>query len=140
MLWVKAGHIIFMTTWMAGLFYLPRFFVYHADCQNDDIHQQFVTMERKLFYYITTPGAIATTVFGLWLVTYQPHYYAHAGWFHTKMLLVLVMWLFHGVCWVFLKRFKQKKNKHSSKFFRWFNEFPTIVFIGLIILVVVKPF
>lgn len=140
MLWIKALHIIFLVTWMAGLFYLPRLFVYHADATDEISQKRFKIMERRLYFGITTPGMIFTTFFGVWLITYNPSYYLSSGWFHAKILLVLVLMGYHLVCGWFLLQFQQDKNTHGSKFYRLFNEIPTLLFIGIVILAVVKPF
>lgn len=139
MLWIKAFHIIFMVTWMAGLFYLPRLFVYHADAQDNISQQRFKVMERRLYFAITTPGMIATTLFGIWLIVLNPSYYLTAGWLHGKITLILLLMGFHLSCGWFLRQFQHDKNKHSARFYRYYNEIPTLLFIGIAILAVVKP-
>lgn len=140
MLWIKALHLIFMVTWFAGLFYLPRLFVYHA-LSNDSISiERFKVMERKLYYGIMTPGAVLTILFGIWLITYNPIAYAQAGWLHTKLLLVLLLIIFHIYCGKLYHTFKNNRNKHSHKFYRWINEIPTVLLVIIVILAVVKPF
>jgi putative membrane protein len=139
MLWIKAFHIIAMVAWFAGLFYLPRLFVYHAQAEDAVSIARFKIMERRLYYGITWPAALLTTGLGLWLmVIYIPYdWYAH--WMHAKLGLVLLLWGYHLHCGVYLKQFKQDKNKRSSQFYRVFNELPTLLLIGIVILVVVRP-
>jgi protoporphyrinogen IX oxidase len=139
MLWVKSFHIIAMVTWFAGLFYLPRLFVYHAMCDDEISNQRFKVMERRLYYGITTPGAIATFILGLWLLSYNFSYYLQAGWMLAKLALVILLLIYHHLCGRYVKIFKLNRNKHSHKYYRWFNEFPTILLIAIVILVVVKP-
>lgn len=141
MLWVKAFHIIFMTTWFAGLFYLPRLFVYHAMSDDEISNQRFKVMERKLFYGIMTPGGIATLLLGLWMLfDYALFAYQSSQWLIIKLILVSVLIGYHGICWKLLNDFKEDKNNRSHVWYRWFNEFPVLIMIAVIILVVVKPF
>ncbi|RDL42652.1 protoporphyrinogen oxidase HemJ [Marinomonas piezotolerans] len=140
MLWVKAFHIVAMVSWFAALFYLPRLFVYHAAAKDSESIERFKVMERKLYRGIMTPAAIATIVLGVWLVTYAPSYYMQAGWFHAKLLLVVLLLGYHHACGRLLKKFAQDENNRSHVFYRWFNEFPVLVLIGVSILVVVRPF
>jgi len=137
MLWVKAWHIIFMVTWFAGLFYLPRLFVYHA--MSDDIisHERFKIMERKLFYGIMTPGGILTIGFGIWLWL---GYGMTGGWLNTKIAIVVGLVAYHIYCGKLLLDFKHDRNHHSHVYYRWFNEVPVLALIAIIILVEVKPF
>ena len=139
MLWIKAFHIIFMVTWFAGLFYLPRLFVYHALCEDEISHARFKVMERKLYYGIMTPGAVLTTLFGFWLIFLNPTFYFKQPWMHAKLGLVLVLWLYHFYCGHCVGIFKRDQNQKTDKFYRWFNEFPTLILIAVVILVVVKP-
>lgn len=141
MLWVKAFHVIFMVTWFAGLFYLPRLFVYHAMSDDDISIERFKVMERKLFYGIMTPGGIITLVLGLWMLfDYALQAYANFMWLHIKLALVAVLIGYHIYCWKLVQDFKHDRNKHSHVWYRWFNEFPVILLIVIIILVIVKPF
>ncbi|NOY70822.1 MAG: protoporphyrinogen oxidase HemJ [Gammaproteobacteria bacterium] len=140
MLWIKAFHLIFMVTWFAGLFYLPRLFVYHA-ASNDTISlERFKIMERKLFYGIMTPGAILTIGFGIWLLSagLWEAYGGHA-WLHIKLALVAVLIIYHIYCGKIIRDFKYDKNQHSHVYYRWFNEAPVIALIIIVLLVVVKP-
>lgn len=139
MLWVKAFHIIFMVTWFAGLFYLPRLFVYHAMTQDTVTSAQFKTMERKLYFGIATPGGILTILFGVWLwIGYGIG--AGSGWLAAKLMLVIVLVIYHLWCGRMLKEFQADRNTHSHVFYRWFNEFPVLVLIAVVLLVVFKPF
>jgi len=141
MLWLKALHLIFMVTWFAGLFYLPRLFVYHAMSDDRISIDRFKIMERKLFYGITTPGGILTLLFGFWTVKLIGFAaYANSGWLHIKLLLVLLLVGYHLWCWKLLQDFKHDRNTHSHLWYRWFNEVPVVFLIAIIILAVVKPF
>ncbi|MEI7916232.1 MAG: CopD family protein [Methylophilaceae bacterium] len=137
MLWVKAGHIIFMVTWFAGMFYLPRLFVYHAMSDDQISHERFKIMERKLYYGIMTPGGILTIIFGLWLWL---GYGISGGWLYTKIAIVIALVFYHIYCGKLLLDFKHNRNRHSHIYYRWFNEAPVIALIAIIILVEVKPF
>ena len=135
MLWIKSFHIIFMVTWFAGLFYLPRLFVYHAMSKDKISLERFVIMERKLFYGIMTPGGIITIILGFWLLDY-----GYSGlWLNIKLLLVLLLVIYHVYCFKYLMDFKHNRNKHTHIFFRWFNEVPVILLIAIILLVELKP-
>ena len=137
MLWIKAFHIIFMVTWFAGLFYLPRLFVYHAMSDDAPSIARFKIMERKLFFGIMTPGAILTIGFGLWLML---GYGFNGGWLHAKLALVLLLVIYHLYCGKLLFDFKHDRNRHGHVFYRWLNEAPVLALAAIVILVVVKPF
>lgn len=137
MLWIKSLHIIFMVTWFAGLFYLPRLFVYHAMSDDASGIERFKVMERKLYYGIMTPGAVLTILFGLWLWL---GYGISGGWLHAKLALVIVLIGYHFYCGRLLADFKYDRNRHSHVYYRWFNEIPVVILIVVVILVVVKPF
>lgn len=140
MLWVKAFHVIFMVTWFAGLFYLPRLFVYHA-LSGDAIGQRrFVVMERKLFWGIMTPGAIITVLLGLWLLLENWPAYASAGWMHIKLAVVTLLLVYHLWCGKLVRNFKDDRNAHGHVWYRWFNEVPVVFLIVIICLAIVKPF
>ncbi len=140
MLWIKALHIIFLVTWFAGLFYLPRLFVYHADCRDETGHQRFLIMERKLFA-IMTIGAVLTAVFGIWLLAaYAWEVYAHTGWLVTKLVLVGLLIAYHVYCLRIMRDFRAGANQHSHVYYRWFNEVPALLLIAIVLLAVVKPF
>jgi putative membrane protein len=137
MLWVKAFHIVFMVTWFAGLFYLPRLFVYHALADDAAGVERFKVMERKLYYGIMTPGAVLTIALGLWLWL---GYGIGGGWLHAKLALVAVLIAYHLWCGRLLAAFRDDRNRHGHVFYRWFNEFPVLLLIAVVVLVVVKPF
>lgn len=137
MLWVKALHIVFLVTWFAGLFYLPRLFVYHAMSEDRVSIERFKVMERKLFHGIMTPGAVLTIAFGTWL--WLGWGFA-GGWLHAKLALVAVLIAYHLWCGKLLADFKHDRNTRSHVWFRWFNEFPVLILFAVVILVVVKPF
>jgi putative membrane protein len=137
MLLVKSLHIIFMVTWMAGLFYLPRLFVYHAQADDRISLDRFKVMERKLFWGIATPGAVLTIVFGLWLWL---GWFQGAGlWLHAKLGLVALLVVYHAWCGKLMLDFRHERNTHSHVWYRWFNEFPTVVLLAIVLLVVLKP-
>lgn len=140
MLIIKAFHIIAMVAWFAGLFYLPRLFVYHAQTKDKLSTDRFKIMERRLYYAITWPAAIATTVLGIWLLYFNPGYYLKAGWMHAKFGLIAVLWGYHLGCGHYLNAFARDSNTKSTRFFRVYNEMPTLLLVGIVILVVVKPF
>jgi protoporphyrinogen IX oxidase len=137
MLWVKAFHIVFMVMWFAGLFYLPRLFVYHSMAEDRASLERFKVMERKLFFGIMTPGAVLTVIFGTWLWL---GYGFSGGWLNVKIALVAVLFAYHVYCGKLLSDFKHDRNRRSHFFYRWVNEFPVLVLIAIVILVVVKPF
>jgi protoporphyrinogen IX oxidase len=141
MLWIKSFHIIFMVTWFAGLFYLPRLFVYHSLCHDQPGSERFKVMERKLFFGIMTPGAVLTIALGIWmLVDYAWASYSHSGWLHAKLFLVALLIVYHIYCGKFVMDFKHGRNTRSHVFYRWFNEIPVLFLIAIVILAVVKPF
>jgi putative membrane protein len=134
---IKAWHVIFMVTWFAALFYLPRLFVYHAMSDDKLSQERFKVMERKLFYGIMTPGGLITIGLGLWLWL---GYGFSGGWLHAKVTLVAALVVYHFYCWRLLLDFKHDRNKHSHVFYRWFNEAPVLALIAIILLVELKPF
>jgi putative membrane protein len=137
---VKSLHIIFMVTWYAGLFYLPRLFVYHALAPADDRVgiERFKTMERKLYVGIMAPGAVLTIVFGLWLWF---GFGVTGGWMHAKAALVAVLVALHAYLGVLLRDFARDRNRHGHVFYRWLNEIPALPLLVVIVwLVVAKPF
>jgi protoporphyrinogen IX oxidase len=138
MLWVKSFHLIFMVTWFAGLFYLPRLFVYHAMAGDRVSLERFKVMERKLFWGIMTPGAVLTVAFGAWL--WLGWFRGATSWFHAKIALVALLAGYHLWCWRLMRAFAEDRNTRSHAWFRWFNEFPTLVLIATVLLVVLKPF
>lgn len=136
-LWIKAFHIIFMVTWFAGLFYLPRLFVYHAMSEDTVGRERFKVMERKLFFGIMTPGAVLTIVFGAWLWL---GYGFSGGWLDAKLALVGALICYHALLGKWMFDFKHERNRHSHVFYRWMNELPVFALIPIVVLVVVKPF
>ena len=140
MLWVKAFHLIFLVTWFAGLLYLPRLFVYHAVTEDAVSLDRFKVMERKLFV-IMTIGGVGTIVFGSWLlIGYAWQAYAQSGWLHAKLVLVALLIAHHLYCAKLTQDFRRDHNRHRQVFYRWFNEFPALLLVAIVILVVVKPF
>lgn len=144
MLWLKAFHVIFMVTWFAGLFYLPRLFVYHTQVSDPDAHTRFCVMERKL-YAISTIGMVLTWAFGIaTLLAADPAYakavYAQQGWLHAKVTLVLLLSGYHGWLKSCLRAFAEQRNTRSERFYRLINEVPAVVLVAAVILVIVKPF
>jgi putative membrane protein len=137
MLWIKAFHIIFMVTWFAGLFYLPRLFVYHATSEDAVSRERFKIMERKLFFGIMTPGAILTIGFGLWLWL---GYGFYGGWLHAKLFLVAVLMAYHVYCGKLLLDFRHDRNRHGHVFYRWLNELPVVLLVAIVLLVELQPF
>jgi len=141
MLWVKAFHIIFIVTWFSALFYLPRLFVYHAMCDDEAGNERFKLMERKLYRGIMVPSAVATLVFGGWLLSfYSLDAIATMHWLHLKLTLVIFLFGYHYYCGRLVRQFRDDANLHSHVFYRWFNELPVVVLVAVIILAVVKPF
>jgi putative membrane protein len=140
MAWVESFHIISVISWFAGIFYLPRLFVYHAMSDDQASKDRFVIMERKLYRGIMTPSAVLTIVFGAWLIGSAPQFYLSQGWLHAKLSLVVLLIIYHISCGWFWARFRDGRNTHSHVFFRYFNEIPVVVLIAIVILVVVKPF
>ena len=139
MLFIKALHIVAVVAWFAALFYLPRLFVYHADARDEVGIKRFKLMEQRLYYQIMWPAALLTTGFGFWLVFYNPNYYFKAGWFHAKLTLVLLLWGYHAMCGHHLRQFKSGRNRQSARYYRIFNEIPTLVLLAVVLLVVIKP-
>jgi len=136
-LWLKALHLIFMVAWFAGLFYLPRLFVYHAQTTDAAGSDRFTIMERKLYYAIMTPAGALTIVFGasLWL-GYGPW----GGWLYAKLALVLLLVVYHLYCGKLVRDFEQGRNRHGHLWYRWFNELPALILLGAVLLAVFKPF
>lgn len=134
-LWIKAFHIVFVVTWFAGLFYLPRLFVYHAMTDDGIGSDRFKTMERKLFYGIMTPSAVLVLALGLWLWLA----YGFGGtWLHIKLALVIILVVYHLYCGKLLLDFKHDRNRHGHVYYRWLNELPVLILIAVVLLVVLK--
>ena len=138
-LWAKAIHVIAVISWMAGMLYLPRLFVYHADAEKGSVQSEtFKVMERRLLRAIINPAMIVTWVFGLWLA--WKGFGFHGGWLHTKIALVVLMSGVHGYLSASVRRFAQDRNTRPARHWRMVNEIPTVLMILIVILVVVKPF
>lgn len=135
---IKALHLIAIICWFAGLFYLPRLFVYHVHCHKHS-NEMLKTMEYKLFNYIMTPSLVATWVFGLWLLYLIPEWFS-SGWMHIKLTLVVILTIYHQKCGKLVRVFGEDKNIKTEKFYRYFNEIPTILLISIVFLAVLKPF
>lgn len=141
MLWLKALHLIAMVAWFAGLFYLPRLFVYHVDCADEAGRRRFEVMERRLYRAIMTPAAVVTILAGLGLLAgYAWDMYARAGWLHAKLTLVALLVVYHWLCGRYRLALRDGRSRHSARFFRVFNELPTLILIAVVCLTVVKPF
>ena len=139
MLWLKAFHLIALISWFAGIFYLPRLFVYHALATEQATRDHLKIMERKLYRFIT-PFMVLTIAFGIAMILTNPDYYLRAGWLHAKLALVALLVVYHLYCGRLVKRFADDANARSHVFYRWFNELPVLVLFGAVILAVVKPF
>lgn len=138
-LWFKALHIFFMLAWMAGLFYLPRLFVYHASTTSQVVKDEFKVMERRLWMFVT-PFALFTLIFGVALiVSYGGTWFKMSGWLHIKLLLLLAIYGYHFYLLKLLKQFARDENRHSPKFYRFLNEAPVIIILAIVCLAVVKP-
>jgi len=139
MLWIKWLHLVFMVTWFAGLFYLPRLFVYHAMSSDEVSLARFEVMERKLFFGIMTPGAVITIALGLWLwLGFGPRY--SGDWLAAKLTLVAVLVVYHLWCAKLMLDFRRRRNAKSHVWFRWFNEVPVLFLLAIAYLAVFKPF
>ena len=139
-LWVKAVHVIAIIAWMAGMLYLPRLFVYHAAAAVDTATSEtFKVMERRLLRAITTPAMIVSLISGAWLILMVPEHLSE-GWLHAKIALVIVMVAAHGLLARHRRLFADDQNRQSARYFRILNEVPTVLLIGIIILVIVRPF
>jgi protoporphyrinogen IX oxidase len=137
MLWLKAFHVVFVVTWFAGLFYLPRLFIYHAAATDAVGIERFQVMERRLFA-IMTIGAVLTAVFGIAMLIAAPGY-LQLGWLHIKLTLVALLIGYHIWCYRLMVALREGRNAHSQRWYRWFNEIPALLLIAIVILAVVKP-
>lgn len=138
-LWLKALHIVVVVCWFAGLFYLPRLFVYHAMSEDTPSRERFKVMERKLYRGIMIPSMLLTLAIGIWMLYLTPGW-LQQGWLHAKLALVVLLVGYHHVCGAWVKRFARDENRRSHTFYRWFNEVPVLALIVIVVLVVVKPF
>ncbi len=139
-LWLKAFHIIAVVTWFAAIFSLPRLFVYHADATDEISRERFKIMERKLYRGIMTPSMVVVIALGLWMLFMNAGFYFSQGWMHAKLTLVALLVVYHFYCGHLLNVFKEDRNTRSHVFYRWFNEVPVFILLGVVILVVVRPF
>ena len=137
MLWLKALHVVFVVTWFAGLFYLPRLYVYHAVTTDAPGLQRFVVMERRLFF-IMSLGALLAVLFGIAMIIAAPGYLAQ-GWLHAKLLLVALLVGYHTWCYRLMLALRAGVNPHTQRWYRWFNEAPGLLLLAIVILAVVKP-
>ena len=140
MVWVKALHVIFMVAWFAGLFYLPRIYVNLAMSDEEAVRARLLIMAHKLYRFIT-PWMLLTIVFGLWMLfDYAWAAWSGMGWLHTKLLLVLLLIVYHVYCGRLLRAFESGENRRSHVWYRWFNEAPVLILFSVVILTIVKPF
>lgn len=139
-LWLKAFHLISIVCWFAGLFYLPRLFVYHAMSDDAPSRERFKVMERKLYRGIMLPSMVATLAFGIAMAALNPTLFTGGGWLHVKLALVLLLIGYHHMCGTQLKRFARDENVRGHVFYRWFNEVPVLFLLAIVILAVIKPF
>lgn len=137
LLYFKALHVVFVVTYFAGLFYLPRLFVYHADAKDEISIERFKVMERRLYILMNIGGALAAA-FGLLMLLAIPSY-LEMGWLRTKLALVALLIAYHVWCRRLLGEFARNANRHSARWYRWFNEAPSILLIAIVLLAVVKP-
>lgn len=136
-LWLKAFHVMFMVTWFAGLFYLPRLYIYHVGASDRVSLERFETMERRLFA-IMTIGALLTVIFGIAMLAVAPAY-LQMRWLHAKLTLVVLLIAYHLWCYRLLVALRTGGNTHSQRWYRWFNELPALLLIAIVVLAVVKP-
>ena len=137
MLWLKAFHVVFVVTWFAGLFYLPRLFVYHVATSEREGVARFVVMERRLFF-IMSLGALLAVLFGLAMIAAAPGYLA-LGWMRMKLLLVAALVGYHGWCYRLMRALRAGEPTHSQRWYRLFNEIPSLLLVAIVVLAVVKP-
>lgn len=140
-MWLKAFHLIFMVTWFAGLFYLPRLFVYHAMAADSVSRERFKIMERKLFYGIMTPAMLLTLgMGGAMLSSYAWEAYGQSLWLHIKLGLIAGLVVYHTWCGKWMLDFRHERNRHSHVFYRWINEVPVAFLFAIVLLASLKPF
>jgi putative membrane protein len=137
MLWLKALHVVFVVTWFAGLFYLPRLFVYHVAATDAPGVARFIVMERRLFFLMSL-GALLAVSFGIAMIVAAPAYLAF-GWMRAKLLLVALLVAYHGACLRQMRALRSGPARHSQRWYRWFNEVPGLLLLTIVILAVVKP-
>lgn len=139
-LWLKALHLIAVVCWFAGLFYLPRLFVYHAQAEDAAGRERFKVMERKLYRGIMWPSLIATVLLGGWMLADNWAFYRSQGWMHAKLTLALLLVAYHLACGHYLKVLRDDRNQKSHVFFRVFNELPVLALVAIVVFVIVRPF
>lgn len=140
-MWIKAMHVIAVISWMAGMLYLPRLFVYHTEAgQDSPISPTFQIMERRLLRYIINPAMIASFVFGIWMLVLQPELLTGQGWMHAKLTLVLLLGGVHGMLSKYRRQLEKGTCTKSARYFRVLNEVPTAIMVLVVILVIVRPF
>ena len=139
MLWVQALHVIFMVCWFAGIFYLPRIFVYYAQAEDPATRRTLATMARKLFKFVT-PFMVLTVFFGLWRLSYQFDYYLSSGWMQLKLVLVAFLVAYHVQCGIYMARINRGEDDKTHVFYRVFNEVPVLALFAIIIMVYLRPF
>jgi len=139
MLWLRALHIIFVVCWFAGLFYLPRIFVYFAASEDNATRAQLAVMSRRLYRFVT-PFMVLTVVFGVWMITLAPDYYLKATWLWLKLAGVAFLIVYHFQCGRYVKAINEDSDSHSHVFYRFFNEVPVLFLFAIVFLVVLKPF
>lgn len=139
-LWLKAFHVIFMVAWFAGLFYLPRLFVNHAETKSTVVREQLKGMEKRLLYFITPFAVLTLALGGALIYVYGYAWFIAAKWLHIKLTLVIFLLVYHGYCFKLVSIFQQDKNTRSGKFYRVFNEIPVLILFTIIILAYIKPF
>jgi protoporphyrinogen IX oxidase len=137
MLWLKALHVVFVVTWFAGLFYLPRLFVYHVATADAPGLARFIVMERRL-YFIMSVGALLAVLFGAAMLVGNPAYLG-MGWLRVKLLLVALLVGYHGACYHLMLQLRAGRNRYSQRWYRWFNEIPGLLLLAIVVLAVVKP-
>ena len=139
-LWLKAFHVFFMVAWMAGIFYLPRLFVYFAETENQVTRDTFKIMQRRLWFFVF-PFALLTLVFGVWLIAeYGMAWFAASAWLHAKLTLLVVLYGYYGYLYTIMRDLARDQNIKSPKFYRILNEAPVLLVLAVVILAIVKPF
>jgi putative membrane protein len=139
MLWLKAFHIIFVVCWFAGLFYLPRLFVYYAASEHDATREQLAIMARKLYRFVTPFMYIAIGL-GIGMIFQNPSYYLNANWMRVKIAAVVLLIVYHAICGRYVYAINENRDQHSHVYFRFFNEVPVLFLFGIVLLAVLKPF
>jgi putative membrane protein len=138
-LWLKAFHVFFMVAWMAGIFYLPRLFVYFAESRSQETRETFKVMQRRLWFFVL-PFAILTLVFGVWLIKiYGMNWFVASTWLHIKLLLLIGLYGYYGYLYKIMRDLANDQNIRSPKFYRFLNEAPVLIVLAIVILAVVKP-